>query len=143
MGIIEAHAPWDIVSIDIWGPVRASAKGNRYLLTVVDGFTKFARAIALPRKEAVFIAEALRRDVFSYFGMPKRIHSDKGTEFCNEVLAELCKLYGIEKSSTTPYHPQGNSYAERIHQFYKNAVSSFIKGDQLIWDELIIDLMLV
>ena len=77
------------------------------------------------------------------FGVPHRIHSDKGTEFCNEVITELCKLYGTERSSTTPYHPQGNSFAERVHQFYHNAISTFIRVEQNIWDELLTELVLV
>ena len=50
------------------------------------------------------------------------------TEFCNSVLDELCKIVGITKTHATVYHPQGNAYAERIHQFFKNALSlSLIK----------------
>ena len=59
LGIIECYEPWELISIDIWGPVRPSAKGNRYLLTVVDAFSKFCRAIPLPNKEAKTIANAL------------------------------------------------------------------------------------
>ena len=60
----------------------------------------------------------------------------------NEILTELCRLYNIKRTSTTPYHPQGNAYAERIHQFFRNAVTTFIRGDQLLWDEMLLDLIL-
>ena len=143
LGIIECYEPWELISIDIWGPVRPRAKGNRYLLTVVDAFSKFCRAIPLPNKEAKTIANALRQHVFSAYGVPWRIHSDKGAEFVNSVISELCNAYGVKRSSTTPYHPQGNSYAEQVHQFYWNAVSSFIRAEQNVWDELIVELMIV
>ena len=55
---------------------------------------------------------------------------------------ELCRAYGIQKSQTTPYHPQGNAYVERVHFFWRNAISTFIRGDQLIWDEMIPELTL-
>ena len=42
--------------------------------------------------------------------------SDQGTEFTGDVIAALCKLLGIEKIRTTPYHPQSNGSAERVHQ---------------------------
>ena len=42
--------------------------------------------------------------------------SDQGTEFTGDVIAAMCKLLGIEKIRTTPYHPQGNGSAERVHQ---------------------------
>ena len=42
--------------------------------------------------------------------------SDQGTEFCGKVIAVMCSLLGIEKIWTTPYHPQTNGSAERVHQ---------------------------
>ena len=42
--------------------------------------------------------------------------SDQGTEFTGDVIAVMCKLLGIEKIRTTPYHPQTNGSAERVHQ---------------------------
>src|SRR5437588_10478778 len=48
LGIIETHYPWDLVSIDLWGPVVRSRSGNKYVLTIIDGFSKWADAIPLP-----------------------------------------------------------------------------------------------
>ena len=42
--------------------------------------------------------------------------SDQGTEFCGKVIAAMCSLLGVEKIQTTPYHPQTNGSAERVHQ---------------------------
>ena len=42
--------------------------------------------------------------------------SDQGTEFCRKVIAAMCSLLGIEKIQTTPYHPQTNGSAEKVHQ---------------------------
>jgi hypothetical protein len=140
IGHIEAHYPWDLVSIDCWGKVKTSKNGNSYVLTVIDGFTKWAFAIAIPNKEAKTIALALKRMVFKVYGPPRQIHSDKGSEFVNEIVNELNKLYHVKQTTTIPYHPQGNSYAERIHAFYRKAVTAFIKGprnmDNLL-DELV------
>ena len=41
---------------------------------------------------------------------------DQGTEFTGDVITAMCKLLGIEKIRTTPYHPQTNGSAERVHQ---------------------------
>ena len=40
LGEIETIDSWDLVSIDLWGPRVRSLKGNKYCLSVVDGFTK-------------------------------------------------------------------------------------------------------
>ena len=132
LGHLEVNDFWDLVSIDIWGPVKTSKRSNSYLLTVVDGFTKYSLAIPLKDTLASTIAYALRYEVFKIFGIPKRLHSDNGAQFVSEIIKELCKAYGIKKSQTTPYHPQGNSYVEKVHFFWRNAISTFIRGDQLI-----------
>ena len=142
LGHLDAEYFWDMVSIDIWGPVQSSKRGNRYLLTMVDGYTKFSIVIPLSSITAEAVVYALRSEVFKYFGIPRRLHSDNGPQFVSEVLAEMCRFYTVDKTFTTPYHPQSNSYVERIHFFWRNAIATFIRGDQLIWDEMIPELQL-
>ena len=61
-------------------------------------------------------AWVLYNNYFSVFGFPQHLMSDQGTEFCGKVIAVMCSLLGIEKIQTTPYHPQTNGSAERVHQ---------------------------
>jgi len=142
LGKIEANYPWELVCIDIWGPVTRSRSGNRYVLTVIDAFSKWALAIPLPTKDASTVASRLWGNVFSVFGMPVRIHTDQGKEFCNDILKEMVDLFGIDKSTTSAYHPQGNAIAERIHRFYRNAITAFVRDDLRNWDELLPGLQL-
>ena len=53
---------------------------------------------------------------FSVFGIPARIHSDQGGSFDNEIISNLCKMYGIRQSTTMPYNPHGNSQCEWFNQ---------------------------
>ena len=62
------------------------------------------------------MARVLYNNYFSVFGFPQRLMSDQGTEFCGKVIAVMCSLLGVEKIRTTPYHPQTNGSAERVHQ---------------------------
>ncbi len=45
-------------------------------------------------------------------GFPHKILIDQGASFESKVIAELCKLTGVQKLQTTPYHPQGNGQVE-------------------------------
>ncbi len=134
LGSINATHTWDLVSIDLWDAGVLSGRGHKYVLTVIDVFSRFAFAIPIKNKKAITIAGKLHKHIFAYFGDPKRLHSDNGAEFCNTILDAICKFKGIEKSHTTAYHPQGNAVAERIHQFFRNALAAFISRDQRDWD---------
>jgi hypothetical protein len=50
--LAEANEPVEIASIDITGPYVTTPRGNKYLLTYVDHFTKWAVAVPLPYQEA-------------------------------------------------------------------------------------------
>ena len=48
--------------------------------------------------------------------------SDQGTKFCGKVIAAMCSLLGVEKIQTTPYHPQTNGSAKRVHQMLQRMI---------------------
>src|ERR1051325_4559866 len=121
LGEIEASFPMDLVSIDLWSPGVTSRSGNKYVLTIIDGFSKFAYTVAIPNKEGNTIAQALMQFI-AQFGIPNRIHSDLGKEFVNDTVIETLKKFGITKSNTTAYHPQGNAYAESLHKFFRQSI---------------------
>jgi hypothetical protein len=139
--IIEAKHTWDLLCIDLWDSGVVSSEGNKYVLTVIDGFSKFAFAIPLRNKEAKSVAKALVRHVFNLRGPPRRLHSDRGSEFVNEIITNLVHFYSSDKSNTTAYHPQGNAYAERIHQFFRNALTAYVNRSQRDWDSILPILM--
>ena len=86
------------------------------VLVVVDHFTRYIQAFVTKNHMARTMARVLYNNYFSIFGFPQCLMSDQGTEFCGKVITAMCSLLGVEKIRTTPYHPQTNGSAKRVHQ---------------------------
>ena len=80
-----------------------TVRKNRYMLTVQDGFTRFASAYPICNKEAGTVARVLLREHFSVFGLPNQIHSDNGGEFVNKLWRELFLELKILHTKTPPH----------------------------------------
>ncbi len=123
-GSLLASRPLEIVAIDFTMLERAS-DGRENLLVVTDVFSKFAQAYPTSDQRAGTVVRILTERWFYIYGVPKRIHSDQGRNFEGELLKRLCQLYGIEKSRTSPYHPEGNGQCERFNRTLQRFVAHF------------------
>ena len=121
------------VQMDICGPVNESRHGNRYLLVLTDRFSKYTKAYPLPNKETKTVAETVVTRWIHEYGEPEQIHTDQGGEFESFLMRDLLKLYGVNKSRTTPYHPEGNAQVERYNQTIATMLS-VLSTDYRDWD---------
>ena len=67
--------------MDLIGPLPKSNKGNQYILTVIDAFSRFARCVAIKDKKMYTVARAMVNDVFGVVGVPNILYSDRRLEF--------------------------------------------------------------
>ena len=93
--------------LDIVGPLPES-EGCRYLLTVIDRYTRWLEAIPLSTITASSCAGALLRHWISRFGVPDTVVTDQGRQFTSDLWCELTNTLGIQRKQTTAYHPQAN-----------------------------------
>ena len=76
---------------------------------------KHVLAYVTPNQTAKTIAKFLYQGYISVFGAPARLLSHRGAKFMSSVIEEICKILGIKKLQTMPYHPQTNGLVERSH----------------------------
>ena len=135
---IRACYPLECVAWDVMGPISSTTSGNKYILVVVDVFSRWTEAYPLPDVKAETIAEALWGNFFARFGPPKRMHSDQGANLNAKVVTKLFDMWGVEKSTTVAYYPQGNGIVERTNRTLQEIVAKKLVGmDPATWDTLL------
>ena len=116
---IMASEPMDLMHIDLLGletTMNTKVHPNvAKILVITDHFSHHVQANKVEDKRAVTITKCLYDNYFRHYGFPRRLMSDQGKEFCNNILKEMCYYLNIKKIRTMPYHPQSNGSIERMH----------------------------
>ena len=129
---IPIGKPWEMVAVDIL-QVPLSSRNNKYLLVIQDYFTKWAEAIPLPDQSATRITNELIK-LFSNYGLPDILHSDQGRNFESTILRQTLEAFGVKKTRTTAYHPQGDGMVERFNHSLLQLLRAYVEC-QSEWEQ--------
>lgn len=131
----QAGNPNERVHLDFLGPFNESLKGNKYILSIVDQFTKWIEIYPLPDQSAAATAHTFFEGWICRFGVPSQVHTDQGRNFTSNLFHDLCKLLEATKTRTTPYRPSSNGQVERYNQMILSYIRCQLEGDDRRWDE--------
>lgn len=131
----QVRQPLDRIAIDIVGGLATTRNGNRYIMVVADYFSKWTEAYAIHDHTASTVADKLLTEFICRFGAPSQIHTDQGREFEGELFTHLCRKLGVNKSRTTPYHPQSDGLVERFNRTLIQMLSIFVNDRRDDWDD--------
>lgn len=87
--------------------------------------------------ESSTVASIMIKEFIFRFGIPKTIHSDQGSQFVSKLFLEMCRLLQIEKTRTTPYHPESDGMVERFNRTLCTMLSAFVDENHKNWDSLL------
>ena len=131
----KAKAPFDLVHTDLMGPLEVPSVvyRSRYVLVVVDDFSRFSWVFFLKHKDE---SEDVLRRFFSYVktqfnSQIKTLRSDNGGEFTSKPFSEWLDAQGVKHNLSIPYSPQQNGVAERFNRTLQERSRAMIFGSGL------------
>ena len=107
------------------------SKGNiENVLVISDHFTRYALAYPSKTQTAHATARCLWDNFICHYGFPEKFISDQGRNFESDLIKELCKIAGVKKLHTTPYHPQGNGQCKRFNSTLCNMLGTLSEEEK-------------
>ena len=131
---IVANYPFEIIGIDVVGPLPTTPRGMKYIIVAICYYSKWCEALATKDFTAQTTAMFIINCIICRFGFMSKIITDQGPNFESNVVKELCKGLKIEKLRTTAYHPQGNGEVERQNRTLKAVLSKYVNTNHTDWD---------
>ena len=129
--------PMDFISMDLIGKFNPpSSRGNKFTLTVICMLSGWTWCIPIVDQSAPIMVQAYLKNVHHLFGPSRKILSDNGSEFKNNLFNTIAQELAIEhKVYLPPFHPQSNSQIEGFHVFLKVCLAKHV-SHELEWDEV-------
>ena len=129
--------PMERLAMDVAGPYPVTSAGNQYCLMVGCYFSKWLECFPIPDQKATTVARKLVFEIVARYGAFRELHSDQGTNFGSKVVLEVCRLFGIHRTRTTPYHPRSDGFIERSFRTLGRCLKAACRETKQEWDELV------
>ena len=135
---IRAMAPFHLVGLDVLGPFsNESDRGNRYVVSFMDYYTKWPEAFATADHKASTVLKLLFEQVIPAHGVPRVIISDQAPEFLSEAWTSGTASVGAHVCYTSPYHHQANGLVERWNRTLMDMLRPLTELEPAKWDEFL------
>ena len=138
--LMSITSPWPFSTwgIDIMGPLPRGKKQVKFLVVVIDYFTKWVEAKPLAVITEAKIQHFVWKNLVCRFGIPRIVISDNGQQFDNRKFRDFCKELGIKNHYSSPSHPQANGQIEVTNWTLLKLIKTRLEGTKGAWpDELL------
>ena len=131
---IKPGYPLEKACMDMIGPLPLTPRNNRYILTMIDSYSKWAEAIPSTSQSAVVTVRLIVNHWIAQHGAPTVLHSDLGSNFCSRVVRDIMKIFVIAQPNTTAFHSQCNGAVERFNRTLVDLIATGVRHAADNWD---------
>ena len=110
-------------------------KGKKYLLTMIDPFTKWVEAFPTTSVSGEEVARAICTHIIPTWGIPKQLFSDNGPEFRNDTVSRMSDIIKVELKNHCAYHPQSAGLIERTNGTIKGKLMKTMQTTGMGWTD--------
>jgi hypothetical protein len=103
-----------------------SSRGHRYIIVVIDYFTKWEKAIMTFSNDGETTKLFVFNQVISRLEVPREIVTDHGSHFQNRMMSELASKLGFRQENSSPYYPQENGQVEVVNKSLKTILKRIV-----------------
>lgn len=138
-GFLQTPVPaqrFEVLAVDLFGPLPETKNGNRWVLAVEDTATKWMELFAMPVASADAVAKLLIEEVFLRYGTCRRIISDNGVQFVSAIMQKVAVCFDIDMPYIPLYHAASNP-VERKNRDLKTTLAILVQNDHDRWDDFI------
>lgn len=136
-GLLQTPVPaqrFEVLCVDLFGPLPRGELGERWILVVEDPASKWVELFALVDATAEACARALIDEVFLRYGVPRRLVSDNGVQFVADVMKYAMSALGVTQNLIPLYHAEANP-VERKNRDIKTQLAILVEGKHKEWPE--------
>jgi len=94
--------------MDLVSPLPAAQRNYKYVVVVVEYFTKWIKAKPLVNITSEAVRKFFWQNIICIFGVLKELTVDNGKQFDSQLFKEFCHSMGTKVMFAFVYHPQSN-----------------------------------
>lgn len=135
LNLVKVQAPFQQWGMDFIGEISPKYSTSYSLILVaIDYFTKWVEAIPTRNATSKVVNNFLLNNIISRFGFPQKIVIDNAMCFKYDEFIKFCDKFRITRSSSLPYHPQGNGQAESTNKSLLKVIKRTLDDNNKAWD---------